>query len=109
VYVQCLHDVATTSHSVLHAYGLMTHHIHVLMTPHQGDGLATVMQSLGRRYVQYSNTTYQRTGTLWEGRYRASLVEAAGYLLACSRYSELNPVRAGMVPEPAAYPWSSDR
>jgi putative transposase len=67
------------------------------------------MQSIGRRYVQYINTTYQRTGTLWEGRYRASLIEAESYLLTCYRYIELNPVRAGMVRDPAAYPWSSYR
>jgi putative transposase len=109
LYLQCLHDAAATYHSVIHAYVLMTNHVHVLMTPHQTDSLAKVMQSLGRRYVQYINTTYHRTGTLWEGRYRASLVEAEGYLLACYRYIELNPVRAGMVPKPAAYPWSSYR
>jgi putative transposase len=96
-------------HSVIHAYVLMTNHVHVLMTPHQANSLAKVMQSLGRRYVQYINTLYQRTGSLWEGRYGASLVEADAYLLACYRYIELNPVRAGMVPEPAAYPWSSYR
>jgi putative transposase len=109
VYLQCLHDAAAAYHTVIHAYVLMTNHVHMLMTPHQTDGLAKVMQSLGRRYVQYINMTYQRTGTLWEGRYRASLVEAEAYLLACYRYIELNPVRAGMVPEPAAYPWSSYR
>jgi len=85
VYGQCLHDAAATYHSVIHAYVLMTNHVHLLMTPHQADGLAKVMQSIGRRYVQYSNTTYHRTGTLWEGRYRASVVEAEAYLLACDR------------------------
>lgn len=109
MYLQCLQDAAATYHSVIHAYVLMTNHVHVLMTPHQANSLAKVMQSLGRQYVQYINTLYQRTGTLWEGRYRASLVEADAYLLACYRYIELNPVRAGMVPEPAAYPWSSYR
>jgi putative transposase len=109
LYLQYLHDAAAAYHSIIHAYVLMTNHVHVLMTPHQTGSLAKVMQSLGRRYVQYINTTYHRTGTLWEGRYRASLVEEEGYLLACYRYIELNPVRAGMVPEPAAYPWSSYR
>jgi putative transposase len=109
LYLQCLHDAAAAYHSVIHAYVLMTNHVHLLMTPHRTDSLAKVMQSLGRRYVPYINTTYQRTGTLWEGRYRASVVEAEGYLLACYRYIEFNPVRAGMVPEPAAYPWSSYR
>jgi len=108
-YLQCLHDAAAAYHSVIHAYVLMTNHVHVLMTPHQTDSLAKVMQLLGRRYVQYINTTYHRTGTLWEGRYRASVVEAEGYLLACYWHIEINPVRAGMVPEPAVYPWSSYR
>jgi putative transposase len=109
MYLQCLQGTAATYHSVIHAYVLITNHVHVLMTPLQANSLAKVMQSLGRQYVQYINTMYQRTGTLWEGRYRASLVEADAYLLACYRYIELNPVRAGVVPEPAAYPWSSYR
>jgi putative transposase len=79
------------------------------MTPQHSDGIAKVMQALGRRYVRHINTTYQRTGTLWEGRYRASLVEAELYLLACTRYIELNPVRARMVQNPGHYPWSSYR
>jgi putative transposase len=91
----------------VHAYVLMTNHVHVLMTPYQPNSLAKVLQALGRRYVPYINATYQRTGTLWEGRYRASLVDADQYLFACYRYIELNPVRAGMVQDPAEYPWSS--
>jgi len=79
------------------------------MTPQHPDGMAKVMQAIGRRYVHHINTTYQRTGTLWEGRYRASLVEAEPYLLACVRYIELNPVRARMVQDPGHYPWSSYR
>jgi putative transposase len=109
VYLQCLQDAVATSNSAVHAYVLMTNHVHLLMTPRQSDSLAKIMQSIGRRYVQYSNTTYQRTGTLWEGRYRASLVEAEAYLLACYRYIELNPLRAGMVQDPVEYPWSSYR
>jgi len=85
----------------------MTNHVHLLMTPQRPDGIAKVMQAIGRRYVHHINTTYQRTGTLWEGRYRASLVEAESYLLACVRYIELNPVRAHMVQDPGHYPWSS--
>jgi putative transposase len=77
------------------------------MTPQHTDSIAKVMQAIGRRYVYHINATYQRTGTLWEGRYRASLVEAEPYLLACSRYIELNPVRARMVQDPGHYPWSS--
>jgi putative transposase len=85
----------------------MTNHIHLLVTPSQANGLAKLMQAIGRRYVPYINTTLHRTSTLWEGRYRASLIEAEAYFLLCSRYIELNPVRAVMVAHPAAYPWSS--
>jgi putative transposase len=108
-YLACLKEAADTHGSAIHAYVLMTNHVHVLVTPRQTQSLAKMMQALGRRYVQYINTTYHRTGTLWEGRYRASLVEADPYLLTCYRYIELNPVRAGMVQEPAAYAWSSYR
>jgi putative transposase len=107
VYLHCLQAAATVSVCAMHASVLMTNHVHLLLTPHRADSLAKVMQSLGRWYVQSINTTYQHTGTLWEGCYRASVVEADTYLLACSRYIELNPVRACMVPQPAAYPWSS--
>lgn len=109
VYLACLAEEVVTHGCVVHAYVLMTNHVHLLLTPRQPTSIAKVMQALGRRYVQYVNTTYQRTGTLWEGRYRASLVDAECYLLACYRYIELNPVRAGMVPRPEAYPWSSYR
>ncbi|AFU98363.1 transposase-like protein [Simiduia agarivorans SA1 = DSM 21679] len=68
-----------------------------------------MMQALGRRYVRYFNRTYKRSGTLWEGRFRAGLVQATDYLLVCQRYIELNPVRAGMVDDPSAYVWSSYR
>lgn len=91
----------------LHAYVLMTNHVHLLMTPHTEDGIGKVMQSLGRYYVQYFNYSYKRTGTLWEGRYKAALLDSDAYLLTCSRYIEMNPVRAGMVDDPAEYPWSS--
>lgn len=94
----------------LHAYVLMTNHVHLLITPHTEQGLAKVMQMLGRYYVQYFNYTYQRTGTLWEGRYKATLIDSEHYLLSCYRYIELNPVRAqDMVDEPEEYPWSSYR
>lgn len=108
-YLVCLQEAAATQGSAVHAYVLMTNHVHVLLTPRWPTSIAKVMQSLGRRYVQYINTTYHRTGTLWEGRYRASLVDAEPYLLACYRYIELNPVRAGMVQHPEEYPWSSYR
>lgn len=91
----------------LHAYVLMTNHVHLLMTPHLKGGIGKVMQMLGRYYVQYFNYQYNRTGTLWEGRYKATVLDSEQYLLSCSRYIELNPVRADMVNHPADYPWSS--
>lgn len=91
----------------IHAYVLMTNHIHLLMTPGQEDSIGKLMQMLGRYYVQYYNYCYQRTGTLWEGRYRATLIDSEAYLLTCMRYIELNPVRARMVDHPSEYPWSS--
>ena len=93
----------------IHAYVFMTNHVHLLVTPADEQGPAEMMQSVGRRYVRYFNERYRRTGTLWEGRYRSSLVESDGYLLACSRYIELNPVRAGIVTDPCRYRWSSYR
>ncbi len=91
----------------LHAYVLMTNHVHLLITPHAEQGLTKVMQMLGRYYVQYFNYAYDRSGTLWEGRYKATLLDSDQYLLACMRYIELNPVRAGMVEHSRDYPWSS--
>ena len=91
----------------LHAYVLMTNHVHLLVTPSAEYSLGKAIQMLGRYYVQYFNYTYQRTGTLWEGRYKASLVDSERYLLTCYRYVELNPVRASMVAHPSDYPWSS--
>jgi putative transposase len=93
----------------IHAYVLMTNHVHLLMTPRDENAIAKLMQSIGRRYVQYINHQYKCTGTLWEGRYKSSLIQAEDYLLACMRYIELNPVRAGIVEDPVHYPWSSYR
>lgn len=93
----------------VHAYVLMTNHVHLLMTPRAERGIAQAMQMLGRYYVQYYNHCYRRTGTLWEGRYRATLIDSEAYLLTCMRYIELNPLRAEMVAHPAEYPWSSYR
>lgn len=93
----------------IHAYVLMTNHIHLLVTPTIADGLGKMIQLVGRHYVQYFNRRYQRTGTLWEGRYRASLIDSERYLLTCYRYIELNPVRANIVERPAEYEWSSYR
>ncbi len=91
----------------VHSYVLMTNHVHLLMTPETEQGVSQLMQSLGRYYVRYINQTYDRTGTLWEGRYKSTLVDSDNYFLTVSRYIELNPVRAGMVAHPAEYSWSS--
>ena len=91
----------------IHAYVLMTNHVHLLISPSREPSLPKAMQMLGRYYVQYYNHCYQRTGTLWEGRYKATLIDTEAYLLTCMRYMELNPVRAGMVSHPSEYPWSS--
>jgi len=93
----------------LHAYVLMTNHVHLLMTPRDTAGTSRLMQHLGRHYVLYINRQYRRTDTLWEGRHKASLVQADQYLLTCMRYLELNPVVAGMVQSPEQYRWSSYR
>ncbi len=108
-YLECLNDACLKYNVSVHAYVLMTNHVHLLMTPSEPMAIPKVMQSVGRRYVQYINKTYRRTGTLWEGRYKASIVDAERYLLACYRYIELNPVRASMVEHPVDYPWSSYR
>jgi putative transposase len=91
----------------LHAYVLMTNHVHLLLTPAQPQDVPRLIISLGRRYVRYINKTYRRTGTLWDSRYKSSLVQEDTYLLLCQRYIELNPVRAAMVDDPAHYRWSS--
>lgn len=91
----------------LHAYVQMTNHVHLLFTPPAPETVSQLMISLGRRYVQYVNKTYRRTGALWDSRYKSSLVQADDHLLLCQRYIELNPVRAAMVTDPAHYRWSS--
>ena len=108
-YLDKLEEACRRFRCAVHAYVLMTNHVHLLMTPSDELGIGKVMQALGWVYVQYFNHTYGRTGTLWEGRYKSSLLDSEGYLLTCSRYIELNPVRAGMVGHPAEYPWSSYR
>ena len=94
---------------VIHAYVWMTNHIHLLATPTHENSISKVFQSVGRKYVQYFNFTYRRSGTLWEGRYRSTVVDSELYLLTLMRYIELNPVRAGMAAHPRDYPWSSYR
>ena len=91
----------------LHAYVLMGNHFHLLATPQTADGLPQMMQAVGRRYVRYFNDTQKRSGTLWEGRYKSTLIQSERYLLACMAYIDLNPVRAGMVLQAQDYPWSS--
>ncbi|NYT58707.1 transposase [Alcaligenaceae bacterium] len=100
-------DAAHKHGLAIHAYVWMTNHVHLLATPSAGDSISKVFQSTGRRYVQHFNYTYQRSGTLWEGRYRATVVDSERYLLTLMRYIELNPVRAGMVAHPGDYRWSS--
>jgi putative transposase len=102
-----LRDAAAKFGCDIHAYVLMPTHFHLLMTPWNDSGIGKLMQYVGRYYVQHVNSRYERTGTLWEGRYRATLLDPTTFLLAISRYVELNAVRAGLVSDPAAYDWSS--
>ena len=106
-YLEKLNDACRRFGCVLHGYVLMTNHVHLMLTPSNETAIGKTMQSLGRYYVQYFNYRYQRTGTLWEGRYKSTLIDAEQYLLTCYRYIELNPVRAGMVAHPREYNWSS--
>lgn len=109
LYLQWLGEALAAEDCALHAHVLMTNHVHLLVTPARAQSLPRVMISLGRRYVRHVNEMNQRSGTLWEGRYKSSLVTADPYLLACYRYIELNPVRAGLVARPSTYRWSSHR
>lgn len=108
-YLEYLRRACYAHGCAVHAYVLMTNHVHLLVTQRRLQGLSKMMQSLGRRYVKHINDAYHRTGTLWEGRYKASLVSSDEYLLTCYRYIELNPVRAGIVTHPREYKWSSYR
>lgn len=108
-YHQELCDAAGKHGCALHAYVLMTNHVHLLLTPGAAGAASRMMQAIGRRYVGAFNARYRRTGTLWEGRFKSALVDSDGYLLTCYRYIELNPVRAGMVQGPGDYRWSSYR
>lgn len=108
-YLRVLRDASRHAGCAIHAYVLMTNHVHLLATPDGTRSPARMMQAVGRRYVRYFNERHGRTGTLWEGRYRSRLIDSEQYLLACSRYIELNPVRAGLAAVPAAYRWSSFR
>jgi putative transposase len=94
---------------ILHAYVLMTNHFHLVLTAGEAESIPRLMQSLGRRYVAHVNRTYGRTGTLWEGRYKSTILDSETYVLTCHRYVEANPLRAGMVSRLEDHPWSSYR
>ena len=102
-----IEDHARKSGIAIHAFVLMSIHFHLLATPETVEGIPQMMQAVGRRYVRYFNQQQGRTGTLWEGRYKSTLIQAERYLLACMAYIDLNPVRAGIAAEPGDYPWSS--
>ncbi|MDP3700176.1 MAG: transposase [Hylemonella sp.] len=105
--LELIEEHARHDEVAVHAYVLMDNHFHLLLTPHTGDGLSRMMQSVGRRYVRHFNDSHGRSGTLWEGRYKSTLIEAGPYLLACMAYIDLNPVRAGLATLARDYPWSS--
>ena len=107
VYLAYLRHLAEKYECAVHAYCLMTNHVHLLLTPAAAGACTALMRDLGQRYVQYFNRRHDRSGTLWEGRYRSCIAESAHYVLACYRYIELNPVRACMVDHPVGYLWSS--
>ena len=106
-YLCCIQEEAERHHCAVHAYVLNPDHVHLLVTPDTADALSLMMRSLGSRYVQYVNHVHRRTGTLWEGRFRSSVIDSKRYLLTCYRYIELDPIRLGLVTDPGNYPWSS--
>ncbi|HEX6267520.1 MAG TPA: transposase [Burkholderiales bacterium] len=106
-YLSFLRELSAKFECALHTYCLMPNHIHLLMTPPCPDACAGMMRELGQRYARYFNRRYARTGTLWEGRFRSCVTDSARYVLACYRYIELNPVRAGLSLRPDGYEWSS--
>ncbi|MFC3677184.1 transposase [Ferrovibrio xuzhouensis] len=106
-YLDVLHGAAGRTGCAIHAFCLMTNHVHLLLTPATEEGCAALMKQVGQQHAQYVNRTYRRSGTLWEGRFRSAPVQAEDYLLACQRYIELNPVRARMAAQPGEYRWSS--
>jgi putative transposase len=108
-YLEWLKEYADKTNCHIHAYVLMTNHVHLLVSTEQSEAIGVMMKALGQRYVQYINRTYKRTGTLWEGRYKSCPIQAESYLLSCQRYIELNPIRASMVEHPAEYRLSSYR
>lgn len=109
LYLEWLAEYSEANDCQVHAFVLMTNHVHLLLTPGSPAGVGALMKRLGQRYVQYVNRTYKRSGSLWEGRFRSCLAREEDYVLGCYRYIELNPVRAGMVEHPGEYRWSSYR
>jgi putative transposase len=107
VYLHMLGQYAQVSSCTVHAYVLMSNHVHLLLSPSDRDSASTLMKRLGQRYVQYFNRRHHRSGTLWEGRFRSCLVQDEQYFMVCQRYIELNPVRACLVAAPGDYQWSS--
>ncbi len=108
-YLDWMEEAARRYGCAIHAFVLMTNHVHLLVTPQDRQGVSRMMQYIGRRYVPYINHTYGTSGSIWEGRYKASLINDEQYLFTCMRYIELNPVRANMVRSPSHYRWSSYR
>ncbi len=108
-YLEWLKEAAERYACEMHAYVLMTNHIHLLVTPSDKEGITRMMQYIGRYYVPYINQTYGTSGSIWEGRYKSNLIQSEQYLLTCMRYIEMNPVRANMVRSPSQYRWSSYR
>ena len=106
-YLFWLKEFSIKNNVEIHAWVLMTNHVHLLCTPRKEMAISKMMQSIGRVYVRYFNHKFGRSGTLWEGRFKACLIDSESYLLEVYRYIELNPVRAGMVNDPAEYSWSS--
>jgi len=107
VYLDKLSEYSKKHNVHIHSYILMTNHVHLLLTPMESNGVSQLMQSLGRYYVRYINQNHGRSGTLWEGRFKSSLIDTERYFFTVSCYIELNPVRASMVTKPEEYPWSS--
>lgn len=108
-YLRCLAQSAQSRNCAVHAYVLMSNHVHLLVTPAVKGAVSALLQDVGRQYVRTINKVHGRTGTLWEGRYKSSLIDSEQYLFTCHRYIELNPVRAGIVVKPSDFPWSSHR
>jgi putative transposase len=108
-YLDSLDSAAQCHGGDVHAYVVMGDHVHLLITPHAEESLARILQQVGRSYARYLNSAYRRSGALWDGRYKAAIIDSKHFLLACYRYIELDPVRCHRVAQPGDYPWSSYR